>query len=86
MLELVYLHGNKNSPDILLGACCLAGSRSPMHGRYLRVVTGNKMALGSPRSATSVLFDKGARVFSPAVGRGTVLKLGAYGVGRLLGS
>jgi hypothetical protein len=35
------------------------------------------MKLGSPKRAMSVLLDKGARVFSPAVGLGTVWRLEA---------
>ena len=57
------------------GADCLAGSRSPMHGRYWQDADGEKMMFGSPRSATSVLLDKTTRVVDPAVGLGIVGKL-----------
>ena len=39
------------------------------------------MGLGSPSSAMSVLLDKGARVFVPAVGLGTVCRLRARRLG-----
>jgi len=71
---------------MLSGACCLAGNRSLMHGRYRRVETGEKMRLGSPRSATSALDDNEVRLFNPAVVLGMVATLGAGTAGRLLGT